>query len=184
MSMLQLIHGASAQEFSAETVASDPAGKVLNGKLYQARGKMRFESSNGDFTLVDLDAKTGYVFDAKHKVYVERALSRLNSLVAIHASSNPCEVNPASKDASTATCKMTGREIVNGRNIEKYEATVAMGGDAAIIHFWVDPSLHVIIKYEMNGKTISELRNVQEGPQPKTLFEIPAGYQKMAVLGR
>jgi hypothetical protein len=42
---------------------------------------------------------------------------------------------------------------------------------------WLDPKLRFPVKWE--GKNSSgELRNIQEGSQPASLFEIPSGYTK------
>jgi len=42
---------------------------------------------------------------------------------------------------------------------------------------WLDPKLRFPVKWE--GKNGSgELRNIQEGSQPSSLFEIPSGYTK------
>ena len=48
--------------------------------------------------------------------------------------------------------------------------------------FWLDPKLRFPVKWQ--GKDGSgEMRNIQEGPQPASLFEVPAGYTKMDMGG-
>jgi hypothetical protein len=41
-------------------------------------------------------------------------------------------------------------------------------------YVWVDTKLHCVVKTDEGGGI--ELRNIQEGPQPASLFEVPAGY--------
>jgi len=66
---------------------------------------------------------------------------------------------------------------VNGRSTVKYEATNSSGD---VSHFWLDPKLRFPVKWE--GKSNSgELRNIQEGAQPASLFEIPTGFTKMDI---
>jgi hypothetical protein len=45
---------------------------------------------------------------------------------------------------------------------------------------WLDPKLRFPVKWQ--GKSSAgELRNIQEGTQSASLFEIPAGYTKMDI---
>jgi hypothetical protein len=69
-----------------------------------------------------------------------------------------------------ALCKKVGYELVDGRRTIKYELTA--GRD--ILSMWVDTRLHTLAKRK-NNWTDTELRNVHEGQQPSSLFEIPAG---------
>jgi hypothetical protein len=72
------------------------------------------------------------------------------------------------------SCRKIGSETVNGRSTVKYEGTNAKGETGDV---WLDPKLRFPVKWE--GKNGSwELRNIQEGTQPASLFEIPADYKK------
>ena len=164
----------AAQEFSAETVAFDPAGKPLSGKLYVGHGKVRADSAEGTIMLMDLGAKTARIYDPRYKVYLERP-DRTTSLLLV--ANDPCQKDPDRKSAVDATCRVVGQETVNGRSTNKTELTMTIGGQTQTMHVWFDPKLHILVRYEMNGKIISELRNIQEGPQPASLFEPPTGYR-------
>jgi hypothetical protein len=75
-----------------------------------------------------------------------------------------------------------GNETVHGRSSVRYEGTNAKGETGDV---WVDPKLRFPVKWE--GKRGSrELRNIQEGTQPASLFEIPGDYKKfdMGNIGR
>jgi hypothetical protein len=72
------------------------------------------------------------------------------------------------------SCRKVGDESVNGRETVKYESANASGETN---QFWLDPKLRFPIKWQ--GKNSGELRNIQEGSQPSTLFEVPAGFTKM-----
>jgi len=76
--------------------------------------------------------------------------------------------------AEKGKCKKVGRESVNGRDAVKYEVTPGQGSAGEM---WIDVKLHFPVKWR-NGTTSGELRNIQEGPQPAELFQIPSGYVK------
>ena len=44
---------------------------------------------------------------------------------------------------------------------------------------WIDRKLRFLVKTESAKGRGMELRNIQEGPQQASLFEIPAGYKKI-----
>ncbi len=78
------------------------------------------------------------------------------------------------KDNQGGTCHKVGSETVNGRSTVKYEGTNAKGEAGAM---WLDSKLRFPVKWDgKNGG--GELQNIKEGPQPASLFEIPAGYKK------
>jgi hypothetical protein len=45
-------------------------------------------------------------------------------------------------------------------------------------HIWVDTKLRCVVKTDGGTGGGIELRNIQEGSQPASLFEIPSGYTK------
>jgi hypothetical protein len=73
------------------------------------------------------------------------------------------------------SCRKIGNEAVNGRSTIKYEGTSA---DGDVSYVWIDPKLRFPVKWQ--GKNDGgEMRNIQEGPQPASLFLVPSDYQKM-----
>jgi len=73
-----------------------------------------------------------------------------------------------------ASCHKIGSDTVSGRSCVKYEGTNQQGDTTT---FWIDPKLRFPIKAV--GKNSSwEVRNIQEGSQAASLFEVPAGYSK------
>jgi len=70
-----------------------------------------------------------------------------------------------------------GNETVNGRSAVKYEGTNS-GGEPSSVR--LDPKLRFPVKRQ--GKSSSgELRNIQEGAQSASLFEIPQAQSKMDI---
>jgi hypothetical protein len=73
------------------------------------------------------------------------------------------------------SCHKVGNETVNGRSTIKYEGK---SDDGAVTDVWLDPKLHFPVKWQ-NDHNAGELRNIQEGSQPASLFVVPSDYQKM-----
>jgi len=83
-------------------------------------------------------------------------------------------------DGTLLELKMVGQENLQGRNVEKWEMTInppSGQGDPVKTLQWYDPALKVFVRQELAGGGVSELRDIQVGPQPKELFQVPAGYQ-------
>jgi hypothetical protein len=72
------------------------------------------------------------------------------------------------------TCTRIGGDSVNGRDAIKYQASST---DGETSFAWIDTKLRCVVKWETSGKGV-EMRNIREGAQPASLFEIPANYTK------
>lgn len=89
-------------------------------------------------------------------------------------SSNPMMGHTAVILENWGGCTRVGNDTLNGRSAIKYEG-VSNKGEKGYI--WVDTKLHCVVKTEDTSGGI-ELHNIEEGSQPASLFEIPAGYTK------
>ena len=74
--------------------------------------------------------------------------------------------------------------MINGRNAEKWELVLTMGGQTVTGHVWLDARWHFIVKEALGMGMTGELQNIKEGPQPASLFEVPADYHKMTMQDR
>jgi hypothetical protein len=177
-------------EFSAEIVDLQKPGTPTQAKIYFAQDKMRVESQNsgprgGGAVVVNYATQTSMVLMAQQHMYMEMPMQAQSQRMAYtSAFFRAGDVENACGDwqkmgHNGATCRKVGSETVNGRNTVKYETTSASG---EVSHFWLDPKIRFPVKWE--GKNSSgELRNVQEGTQPASLFEVPAGFTKMNIPG-
>jgi len=168
-------------EFSAEMFDSQ---KGSNGKVYFSKDKVRFESANkdprsGGVVIINLATQTTTVLMNQQHMYMELTPQMASQRAAynffrtgdVEAACSDWMQLPQNKSGS---CRKVGGETVNGRSTVKYEVANAKG-DAGNV--WLDPKLRFPVKWE--GKNASwELRNIQEGSQPASLFEVPAGYTK------
>jgi hypothetical protein len=197
---------AHAQDYSADIVDLAKPGAPTLAKIYVTKDKKRieFQPASGDRALVshlapvppekksldvqisgvgrtiilDLANKKSVILEPEQKAYIERnwgdpAPSDLYRMYVFL----PPLVDPEDACAewvpivNGALCKKAGYELVDGRRTIKYELTA--GRD--VLGMWVDARSHTLVKRK-NTWTDTELRNVHEGRQPSSLFEIPAGY--------
>lgn len=78
--------------------------------------------------------------------------------------------------------KMLGTETLDGRTVEKWEATVQVPKrEPSVTYQWYDPELKLAVREEFPGGHVSELKNIRVGTQPDSLFVVPAGYNRMSM---
>ena len=132
--------------------------------------------------LTDSRANTTYVLMPQQKIYLDvKANGQFTNAFMPVDPNNPCPqwqemAKAARKDMSQWSCKRVGDNTVNGRSAVKYQAVTAQG---KVQYAWLDTKLKFLVKAEdAEGKGM-ELKNIKEGSQPASLFEIPADYRKM-----
>jgi hypothetical protein len=191
VALLVLASLALAQtEFSAEIVDTQKAETASKAKIYFAKDKMRIESaaSNargmGGAVIVNFAAGTSTVLMDQQHMYMEIPIQMANQRSAYNFfrtgdADAACADWLQQEKNKGGSCHKVGSDTVNGRSTVKYEGTSASGDSNT---FWIDPKLRFPVKWQ--GKNNGgELRNIQEGSQPSSLFEIPAGYAKMDMGG-
>lgn len=83
-------------------------------------------------------------------------------------------------DGGVAELKMLGKDKLYKRNVEKWQYQYFNpAGQRRVSRQWYDPQLKMVIKEEMPGGYLRELRNIIVRPQNKSLFVIPADYDKL-----
>ena len=174
-------------EFSADMVKADGS---KNGKIYFGKDKMRFESTNkdprsGGSVIIDLATqKTTVMMDQQH-MYMEMPAQMAARRTAYNFFrtgdvENACSDWLQLPQNKGGSCHKEGTETVNGRSCVKYVGTNANGETGTV---WLDPKLRFPVKWQGKNSETWELSNIQEGSQPASLFEIPAGYTKFDMGG-
>jgi hypothetical protein len=78
--------------------------------------------------------------------------------------------------------KLLGEDNISGRSVEKWEVTMSQGTQQAQqLLRWFDPELNLAIREEFPGGFVREMKNIKLAPQDASLFEVPAGYKKIAL---
>lgn len=178
-------------EFSADIVDLQKSGTPITAKIYFAKDKMRIEPAarsprGGGAVIVNFGTQTSIVLMAQQHMYMEmpaqsqsQRMSYTGAFFRAGDVENACGDWQKIEHAQTGSCHKIGNDTVNGRTTVEYEGTNANGD---VNHFWLDPKLRFPVKWQ--GKNNSgELRNIQEGSQPASLFEPPAGFTKMEMPG-
>jgi hypothetical protein len=194
-SLIALIFAASlvlAQaEFSAEIVDLQKPGTPTQAKIFFAKDKIRIEATaggprSGGAVIVNFATQTSMVLMAQQHMYMEMPAQTQNQRMGYASAffrvgdvEDACGDWQKLRSSQGASCHKVGSETVSGRNTVKYETTNASGD---VSHFWLDPKLRFPVKWQGKGSD-GELRNIQEGAQPASLFEVPAGFTKMDMGG-
>jgi hypothetical protein len=184
-------------EFSADIVDLQKQGTPTQARIYLAKDKIRIESqdqnnNNKDqrnfrgmgVVIMDMANQSFTVLMTQQHMYMEVPAQDMEqrglySFFRTGDVENACTDWQKMPHNQGGTCRKVGSETVNGRNTVKYEGTNSSGD---VNQVWLDPKLRFPVKWQSkNGG--GELRNIQEGGQPASLFEIPAGYTKMDIGG-
>jgi hypothetical protein len=178
-------------EFSAEIVDLQKTGTSSQAKIYFGKDKIRIEPVAGGphaagAVIMNFSTQTAAVLMAQQHMYMEMPVIAQSQRMAYASAffragdvENACGDWQKMGHNQGSSCHKVGNEAVNGRFTVKYESTNANGD---VSHFWLDPKLRFPVKWD--GKSnAGELRNIQEGAQPASLFEIPAGFTKMDLGG-
>lgn len=167
-------------EFSADIVNNKRSDQPA--KIFFGNNKMRIESNRreGGAVIIDLATHTNTVLMDQQHMYMEMPQQMANQrhtydFFHVRDVENACADWLAQERNKGGTCHKVGTETVNGRSTVKYEGTNSKGESGTA---WIDPKLQFPVKWEGKNGDGGELRNIQEGSQPASLFEIPAGYTK------
>lgn len=174
-------------EFSGEVVNTQKGNKTPT-KVFFGKDKMRFESqasdARGGAVVMDFTSHTFLVVMPQQHMYMEMPAEMMDKR-GMYAFFRTGDVENACVDwlqmekNKGGTCHKVGNDSVNGRSTIKYEGTNASGESSTV---WIDPKLRFPVKWQSKDSE-GELRNIQEGSQPASLFEVPAGYTKMDMGG-
>ena len=185
---LAAAHLAVAQEFSADVVNQKQESGGLK-KIYAAKGKIRFEieernAAMGPSALILDEAQNKYiVLMAEKHMYMDAPQMMVRPLInrfwRVDDVNDACPqwkktADQAGVSKNWGSCTKIGSATVDGRSAVEYEGVSNKGENS---HIWVDTKLHCVIKTDAGAGGI-ELRNIKEGSQPSSLFEVPAGYTK------
>jgi len=173
VSSLLLGGAALAAEFSADMVMKAPDGETMNGKIFVKGGKMRQEIDNDGEKMVTIlrpDKKLSWVLMVEEKAYMEMKMKPGADDPALAEKADPVKV------------KRLGNETVNGFVCEKIQVTEGQ----SVITQWLSKELGWPVKGEVKspeGVSTHEYKNIRKGNVADSLFELPSGYQKMALPG-
>jgi outer membrane lipoprotein-sorting protein len=161
-----------AAEFSAEIAMQGNNTPATHGKVYIKGNKFRQEFDMGGVKHISImrgDKQVVWMVIPDQKVYMEMALTP------------QAKAKMMKMPQDQAKMKLLGTETVNGYEADKYEAT-GTKGQASKEYVWVAKKLGMPLKMtSADGSFSMEYKNIKEGNVPDSVFEVPAGYQKMSM---
>jgi outer membrane lipoprotein-sorting protein len=170
-------------QFSADMVITGIKGMATSeatGKLYYGGTRMRVDMESAGHqseVITDLPTKTSFIIMPEQRMYMEQKLGD----TLVHRSGpewKPYDPDNPCANQEGATCKKAGTESVNGRMCDKWLIT---GKDGKTKTVWIDQKNHIPIRTVTSEGTTMEFKNIQEGVQSASLFEIPSGYTKLDI---
>jgi hypothetical protein len=143
--------------FSAEVVATGPAGVVSSGRLYVSGEKMRLDTRQGDrswATIVDGASQTTWTLFPERKAYLEARGpgSGAAGVQGVRGPPNPCDGIPG------AVCERVAEEEIEGRPAEKWRIEIPAEGQTLLGFQWIDRERGIPLRQQMPGGVRTELR--------------------------
>jgi hypothetical protein len=171
LSMIFLLQGAAlATEFSADTLMTYEGGQKITGKIYFKPDMFRMDMKDmEDMTVITrIDKKVMWNIMRGEKMYMEMPLDLSN------------KPKIEEKFEGELERKEVGKETVNGHPTTKYLITYKVDKKKEQVYQWVATDINFPVKTAaVDGSWTQEFKNIKLGPQQQSLFEVPAGYNKM-----
>jgi hypothetical protein len=179
----------SLKEYSADQFLIQKGKEQKTGKIFVSKDKFRMEHSvpgqmEKMFIILRQDKKLTWTVFPDKKKYIESSLTEEDLKTPMHfGAMGDMNVKTTEEDLGT--------ETVNGFECRKkrIHSTMTMMGREmkSSSTVWMCEELGFPIRTENEDGTVTELRNIQIGAQPDSLFELPSGFAKsrdiMEVMG-
>jgi len=168
MLSLSLAGEVSAVDFSADMVTTS-GGMTTNAKVFVSADKSRMETP-GSVTISRMDKKVVLILMPEQKMYMEQVFDPSKAMASSEKVEGEIERAPLGKDT------------VNGRAADKYKVTYQIEGSKSEMFQWIESGSNLPVKSAaVDGSWSVEYMNIKTGPQPDSLFEVPADYEKFSM---
>lgn len=158
---------AMAVEFSADMVIQPKGDQAMTGKIFVKGDKVRQETTEEGETQIMIirpDKKLTWMITPEEKTYME---------MPYQSEDKTFEEWTADKEQKS---KFLGEENVSGIACKKFESVE----DGEKTYFWIAKQFPFPVKVE-DAEVTMEYKNIKEGNIADSLFELPAGYEKMSM---
>lgn len=158
-----------AVELTADMIMKQ-GNTTQNGEMAMKGDKVRFQmKGQKEYTITRMDKKVTWMVMPSEKAYMEMAFDPTKS------------PKVEEKQKGEVDRKLVGSETIDGHPTKKYEVTVKDERGTTKLYQWMATDLNFPIKTAaVDGSWSQEYRNIKKSA-PDSLFEVPAGYQKMAM---
>lgn len=165
---------ALAFEFSADTISTYKGERETKGKIYFKPDKYRMDMKvNEDMIMITrVDRKVIWNIMPAQKMYMEMPFDLRN------------KPKVEEKYEGEIDRKLVGNETIDGHPTKKYLITYKTGNEKHQVYQWFATDINFPVKTSaIDGSWSQEFRNIKIGSQPDSLFEVPAGYNKIQMPG-
>ncbi|MBI2460120.1 MAG: SufD family Fe-S cluster assembly protein [Candidatus Rokubacteria bacterium] len=158
-----------------KTIVGGAAHAVFNGKIFVSPDKSRLEMTlegQRQVMIARLDKRVFWMLMPEERMYVEMPIPE-----------RPEDALSGRDPTQKIERRLVGSETVSGHPTKKYKVTVTGKDETYVGYQWLAQDLGELpIRWEdEQGTARVELRNIKVGRQPAELFEVPAGFQKLAM---
>ena len=178
ISMSVSVRAADMSVYSADVV-TESSGGTHKSHMYAKGTKQRMEMSEEGQKVINIirgDKKVMWMLMPDQKMYMEMPLTKQKEDITSRM------IDPDVKMEK----KFLADENVDGHPSKKYHVTMTRNGKKESSGFmWEATDLNNFpVKWqEEDGKTTVTWKNIKLGDVPDSMFEIPAGYNKMSMPG-
>jgi hypothetical protein len=173
--------------FSGDLVRTDAGGTTprLAGKLKVLRDKVRMETPDvpSGFFLVLGEIDAAYFVMPAQRIFMDaKQSSQLTQVFVVVEPDDPCTrwramaklAGPAN-ESTEWRCQRINDETINARRAVKY---LVISPVNRRYFGWIDRQLRFPVRLQYEDGAVLDLVNIQEAPQPESLFILPPGYRK------
>lgn len=162
------------REYAADQVMRTREG-THTGKIFVSPDKSRLEMTlegQRQVMIARLDKRVFWMLMPEERMYVEMPIPE-----------RPEDALSGRDPTQKIERRLVGSETVSGHPTKKYKVTVTGKDETYVGYQWLAQDLGELpIRWEdEQGTARVELRNIKVGRQPAELFEVPAGFQKLAM---
>jgi outer membrane lipoprotein-sorting protein len=163
--------------FSAWRVMTAADAPVMEGPYYYAPGKHRSEMT--------LEGQTFTAIIREDREVLWTLMPQQNMYLEVSFDAREFGNGGAFEGSEILESRELGSEEVNGQRTTKYEVTVRdPSGETASGTLWATRDM-IPVKMDMvvdgGDHVVLELRDIEVGSQPDSLFEVPAGYTALSL---
>jgi hypothetical protein len=161
-------------DFSADYVMKSKGRAARNpAKVFYSGKKFRSEISERGMSMIiigRMDKNVLWSLMPKTNTYMESKLQPED------------QMSFTDKMSGEISRKKVGNEKVSGVMCDKYEVVYKFNNKNQKAFQWITTDNKISMKVmAADGAWESEMQNLKVGSQPASLFEVPAGYKKMAI---
>jgi hypothetical protein len=160
-----LLSAHAAEEYSADIFIFPRGDEPIRGRIFVKGDKIRQETADNDrpqVMIIRNDKKLAWVIAPEERRYVETPYK---------SAENTFEQWTTKK---LENAKFLSEETISGIPCKKYETME--NGERTV--FWISKQFPFPIKIE-DAEMIMQYQNIEFSPIEDSLFELPAGYEKM-----